>query len=246
MQKTEKLTKEEFYSLKPLNNMVFIERPEKDLGYTIRPSGLLIMTNTETMITNSHESYEAINVADSLPRWGYVSKIPEKLEFNERQFKNKKDNSQSWKMDWETKIEIKEGDKVWADYYSLNNCDMIECEGKEYWVVDYSNLIVSKREDEVIMLNGNVLFEQINEGLTSKFLELPENINKSKGVVRYVGSKNIRYVNKTRFDDIDVNTGDLVLFRNKVETLLEAKAHYKFEEKAFRYSQRPEIYAVLN
>jgi co-chaperonin GroES (HSP10) len=246
MNETTKLTRAEFDALKPINNKVVIRQPEKDLGYVVRPSGILLVTNPEIMNTNSHESYEEINVADSLPRWGYVAKIPGKLEFNERQYKNKKDDSQSWKMDWETDLEIEIGDKVWCNFFDLHHASQLECEGEKYWVVDYCNLIVAKRDDEAIMLNGNILFEQINEGLTSKFLQLPENINKSKGRVVHVGSKNKRYVNKSRFDDLDVWVGDLVLFRNKVETLLEAKGHTNFDERLLRYSTRPEIYAILN
>jgi co-chaperonin GroES (HSP10) len=258
------LTQKEFDRLKPINNNVIIEIVHRNEDDKTK-SGLILVTDYNSIYANDIPSAEKHDCSQHLDRWGVVTKVPERLYFNDfkPKFRNQY-NPKSWMMDWETDIEIKLGDQVWADYHSLLHSVILKVDdGKQYWVVNYQNLIVAKRkigrrpvlEDytltiyETIPLNGHCLFTRINEGLKSKFIILEEKINKDQGIVKYTGSKNKNYAyreNRHKFDDIEINKDDKVLFRWDVETLLEDKQHRFFEDEDLRYAQRCDVAGILN
>ena len=124
------------------------------------------------------------------------------------------------------------------------HCPIIKVENREYWVSKYDVLIVAKRGDEIIPLNDFCLFDQVDEGLKSKFLELPKAINKSLGIVRYNGTLTKRYNTKGRFDNVELHPGDEVVFRLPYECLLEDPQHRKFEDCDIRYEHRYNIQAI--
>jgi hypothetical protein len=111
------------------------------------------------------------------------------------------------------------------------------------------------RKDKIIPLNGYCLFNQINEGLTSKFLILDEKINKTKGITRFAGSRNReytqqwskgygRFIPSKKYDDIDIKPGDEVLFRTEANCLLENAQHRYFADEDLRYEQRWNIIGI--
>lgn len=248
-----KLTQNEFDNCRLLNNKVAIQivhRNSNDLK-----SGLIIVQDPDMFTSKDIKGAEEYDHSQHLDRWGVVAKVPDKLHFTPR---NNKTSANNWKCDWETTIEIVIGDKVWCDYFNLHYCPIIKTETNEYWIVNYQNLIVAKRQtiaagygdddisiEQTIPLNGYCLFEQINEGLTSKFLILNEKINKSKGIVKYVGSLNKNYSNIKRSDDVEIQPGQEVIFRTEAEVLLENPQHRFFEDCNLRYEQRHNIQAVI-
>jgi hypothetical protein len=222
------------------------------------------------LTAHSVETAEMHDSSQHLDRWGIVAKLPSKLKFAQ--------NSKTQGMDWDTDIEIQVGDLVWSDYYNLHHCPIFQVEEKQYWIVTYDCLIVAKRkmgqypeygttEDggriplsmntvyHTIPLNGYCLFNQINEGLTSKFLILDEKINKTKGITRFVGKRNReytqqwskgygRFIPSKKYDDIDIKPGDEVLFRTEANCLLENAQHRYFADEDLRYEQRWNIIGI--
>jgi co-chaperonin GroES (HSP10) len=239
------LSREEFESFRPINNNVVVEIPSTGTTETLK-SGIIIIkdvalipTYTTDQVVKDPSLVETVNntnEADLAARWGIVAKIPDHLSWNSN-------GKMHDKMDWDTDIEVSVGDSVWFTYFCALHCPILTVEDKKYWIIPYQTLVVAKTP-EIRMLNGYILFERFNDGLKSKFLELPEHINKKKGFIKYVGSKNRDYTNKNKCDDIDVSEGDFIMFRNEVETLLEAKEHRKFASEDYRYAQRCDISAV--
>jgi len=237
-----KLTAEEFNRIKLLNNNVAIEIVHRNEDEKTK-SGLIIIQDPDLFTAKDIKTAEEYDTSQHLDRWGVVAKLPDKLHFTP------KEQSSPWKCDWETEIEVRIGDEVWANYYDLHHCPIFRVEGRDYWIIQYQALIVAKRNytdltSQTILLNGYCLFEQINEGLKSKFLILDEKINKSKGIVKHVGSLNKNYCYANRSDDVEVNPGDEVIFRTEAECLLENSQHRHFEDCNLRYEQRFNIQAI--
>lgn len=248
-----KLTTEEFERIKPINNNVIIECviPDEE----VRPSGLIIVKDLEFFVSKSKESVEKQDQSAHLDRYGIVTKLPEKLDCK--------------KMDWETELEIKVGDQVWFDYHSGLHCPIIEVEKKSYRILTYDTLIVAKRllniyqnysgwilselqvdkngiGELIIPLNGYCLFEEISEIPKTKLIIPFKHTDKKIGIVKYTGNKNKSYKNKKKFDDVDINVEDKVIFRNQINNLLENEMYRKFSDEDLRYQQRADIFGVIN
>jgi len=255
----EHLTQREFDKMRMLNNNVCVEIPKKP-DIEKRASGILIIKDIALMPLYTKadlkkdpgiaDTVDSMEESDLAPRYGIVAKLPDYLKFNYT-------GRDSQKMDWSSEIEIQQGDMVWFVYYLAITCTILIVENKKYWVFPYQFLIVAKRNEKIICLNGYCLFTRINEGLQSKFLKLKEVINKQKGIVKYVGSPNKEYkpnyngeldavMPSKRYDDIEVEPGDKVIFRNKVELILEPKEHRTFSDEDLRYSQRAEIFCLIS
>jgi co-chaperonin GroES (HSP10) len=257
---TIEITQAEFDRMRMLNNNVAIEITHRNAEEKTK-SGLVIVQDPKMFSVHSVQAAEQYNVSQHMDRWGIVAKVPDRLIFA-------KDNKH-YGMDWETDMELKVGDLVWSDYYTLNcsvDTTIIKVEEKQYWIVTYDLLIVAKRKhdtgtwlnywyndskdgtvdswEEVIPLNDYCLFEQVNEGLKSKFLELPKVINKKFGIVKYNGKLTKRYNAKGRFDNVELRRGDEVVFRLEFECLLEDPQHRKFEDCDLRYEHRYNIQAI--
>jgi co-chaperonin GroES (HSP10) len=250
-----KLTTKEFDRLKPIGNNVIIECviPKEE----VRPSGLIIVKDPEFFVCKDKDGIEATDQSAHLDRYGIVRKTPESLNCK--------------KMDWETDMELKYGDMVWFDFHSGLHCPIIQVEDKEYRVMDYQDLIVAKRylsnfcgvidiaewihntgcipikdSYEIIPLNGYCLFEEISNLPKTKLILPFEHIDKQVGITRYVGNKNKSYRNKKKYDDMDIQINDKVIFRNQVNNLLENDMHRIFSDVPLRYQQRTDILGILN
>jgi co-chaperonin GroES (HSP10) len=105
--------------------------------------------------------------------------------------------------------------------------------------------LTSEQLKKVILLNGYCLFEQVFETPDSKLI-IEKQLNKSQGIVKYIGNRNKSYKNIKKFDDIDIQIGDKVLFRNETECLLENENHYKFDTVPLRYNQRADVLGLIN
>ena len=131
-------------------------------------------------------------------RYGVVVSVPEKFSFRAHG---------RYQTRWMTEIEVLPGDIVWVEHTGFLNSERIT-DGKDvYFVVDYQNLVVAKRDLKVIMLNGRVLLE-IFEKPQSDIL-ITERKQLSEGVIRYNGSNNKDY-KYPKFEDADVEVGDVV------------------------------------
>jgi hypothetical protein len=118
--------------------------------------------------------------------------------------------------------------------------------------IDERGIEINKNEFEsqwTIPLNGFCLFEQVFESPNTQLI-VNKHLNKKQGKVKYIGNRNKSYLkhkNKPeRYDDIEIKVGDIVIFRNETECLLENENHYKFDNVPLRYNQRADILGIIN
>jgi len=202
-------------------------------------SGILKAADLGELPESGQDGKQVYNPSDHANRWGEVIVVPESLWYDE-------DNKSG--MQWETEIEVKPGMLVWYDYLtSLNGLTYYDENKTEYKVVPYEYLYVAKEGDRIIPLNGYVLFERLHLKATSSLDVTTENkIDKDHGIVRYFGSKNKSYSIDVYSDDLDLQDGDLVLFKHQYEVLLEDSLHAQFDgEKMYRRAQRKDIDVVF-
>jgi len=76
-----------------------------------------------------------------------VIAVPDRLSFKE----------------WETEMELKVGDQVWVNYLSIMKGERVMVGDKTYILVPYEKIILAKRGDDIVMLNGYVLIEPVLE-----------------------------------------------------------------------------------
>ncbi len=104
------------------------------------------------------------------------------------------------------------------------NADEIECESKVYKSIPYQDCYCAKREiwvDKwtqkketiVIMLNGFILCEPVYlENVSALDVISQDKIDKSRGIVRFIGEPVKRYIREQYTDIADIQVGDLVQF----------------------------------
>lgn len=201
--------------------------------------------------TNSGIFTPAITQVDTVAlhviRTGTVVKKPEKLYYSQQ--------DSQYSMRWKTNIEIEIGDQVWLNPSTVNDYVFRE-NNKYYRVINYEDLIVAKRNDKIIMLNGFILLEPIiNEIQALKFTsKVQEN---DKGKIKYIGKKNEEYCipEYVQFDETvyrsdpdGIEEEDIVLFNKKdVPKLrnLEYDIYSKLDGKSYLIAQRYMIAAII-
>jgi co-chaperonin GroES (HSP10) len=191
-------------------------------------SGIILISSTDT----------DWNPAVHSDRYGIVYRVPPNLKFDHTPFS----------MTWETTIEIEEGDEVWFDFMNSENCIVIECDdGFEYKLLDYENLYVARRGNQIIPLNGYCLFgydevEEVKNGVIRPYAET----DKKFGNVLYTANPNTAYQTKMFSDHIDIEVGDRVMFGHRAHHyFMEDEQYQKFPEKV-RPVQRRNVAAVMD
>lgn len=178
-------------------------------------------------------------------RHGIVVKICNKLRFNQ-------DEGDINSIEYDTDIEIKEGDRVWFVYLDGLNC--VEFDVQEpyedgfrfvkYKMLRYDSLRVKKDESEIRTLNGYVLTEPFMETIKSTlFLNKKQNLY--KGIVAYTGTSNRRYKTPSLHDDPSIKAGDTILINHPYINMLEDKVH-KYFDKEYRIVKGSDIICKLN
>ena len=112
-----------------------------------------------------------------------VIAVPERLKFNE----------------WETEMQLKVGDKVWVNYLSIIKGERVQVGGEVYVLVPYEKIILTKRGDDLVMLNGYVLIEPVlEETQQSGIIILLKQAKQAsqRGYVRHMGIPNKRYTDE--------------------------------------------------
>lgn len=144
---------------------------------------------------------------------------------------------------WKTTIETEPNDIVWYDYMIGANCDTIITESNEYKLLDYFDLIVSKRGDEIVPLNGYCLFSMVEDKVNSPLAIDTGKMDARLGILEYAGSCNEYYFDGLT-DDKFLTVGHKCVFKNP-PIMLESAYYACFNlKKQYRISQRYNINAV--
>ena len=128
--------------------------------------------------------------------------------------------------------DVKPGDLVWFDYLSGINAKLFDVKGKYYYLLEYSSLIVRKRGDEVMPLNGMVLCEPIfkTERLGAYEVEL---VDPNNAIIRYMQGSD---------ENAELKPGDKIFTKSPV-MFLEDKTHLFFDGKMYRFLSLNKILA---
>lgn len=208
-------------------NQVIVEMTYSSEGATTR-SGIVYGFNRSVNYAEGSDSHPA-NLQEV---WGIVYKCPPKLYYNEND-----PNS----MEWDTDMELQESDVVYFSLIESANSHEVLCEGKTYKILPYADCYVAKRklvrsqigvdmglsEHQVIPLNGYVLCQSVAlKKLSELDVTSQDKIDRTRAIVRYVGTCNRSYKVKSYIDHQDLQPGDDVLLeRNTVHLPLERKSY---------------------
>lgn len=141
-----------------------------------------------------------------------VIAVPERLKFNE----------------WETEMQLRVGDKVWVNYLAIIKGERVQVDGNVYVLVPYEKIILTKRGDEIVMLNGYVLIEPVlEEKQESEIVILLKQAKQAsqRGYIRHMGIPNKRYTDEIHTDEIDIKIGDMVGLKHGYNSKLESSYH---------------------
>lgn len=130
--------------------------------------------------------------------------------------------------EWETDMQLQVGDKVWVSRLTIMKAEKIYVGEITYLKVPYESIILAKRGEEIIMLNGYVLLEPIQKAKIKSDLIIlapSKEEHQDRGIVRYMGIPNKRYTDETQSDDCDISIGDRVLLGRKYNPKLESSYH---------------------
>jgi len=235
-------------------NHVIVEIPYSTEGAKTK-GGIIVGFNKDILYAEGDDAHNA----DLQEVWGIVYKCPEKLYYDEK-------DSES--MPWETEMELWWGDRVWFGLIESANAQEILCEGKTYKILPYQDLYVAKRSFpgaeihhpnyfggtdpyyEVIPLNGYVLCQTTNLKKMSDLDVISEDkIDKSRAIVRFVGTPNKRYKTKGYSDIEDLQPGDEVMLEARTPLLFLERKKYMASfagDNLYIILPRRKIIAVIN
>jgi len=227
-----RLTKEELNNFIPTNNMVLLE--------SVEDMKMVRFGDLEINIDNDFQPENHVRIINR------VVAVPRNLKFSTdpQRFKT---------MEWDTEMELKYNDLVWINYLAGIKAIQVECEGKYYILIPYSQIYLARREkfikttnrmrETVIVLNGYVIIEPITEK-ASDILDVAEKKNMRVAHVRLLGRPNNKYKNPDLVEDNYIRTGDRVVMKNVHHRKLESNVHARFN-KDFYVTQRPRILGIL-
>lgn len=166
------------------------------------------------------------NEADHVARFGEVVSVPDTLVYGVNE------------LNWKTEMEVEPGDSVFWGIMAGANAPVIHVGDDLFYVMNYSDLIMRKRGDELYPLNGYAILEKVTNKTRRNGLELDcgDFQDKQLGVVKYVGRAN-DYYRGTKAVDADVEPGDEVVFANNFWTKLESEVFSVIDEE-LGYCQR--------
>lgn len=220
------------------------ERSLGELNYDIRPINNKVILRVDYDPEEEKTEagiYKGSGWWDStghLVRYGEVVSVCDKL------FEREEDG---FGVEWGTEVEVQVGDTVYMSKMESYNAPLFKKDGKIYFVVDYSELVLRIRDGVVYPLNGYLIVEKVEETAKANglILDFSKHQNKKKGIVREVGSKLRYYFPKSsNIVDAEVEKHDLVLFSLSGFTTLEDSRYAKLD-KNLGYIQRRWVIAKL-
>lgn len=211
---------------------------KEDSIYNIVPCSNRLLVKVNLVDCTKNGLYVANKDWDSdgstVTRFGTVVSLP-------RKFYHRKDGS-SFGVEWDTEIEAKIGDVAYFGIMEGTDAPMIICGTDTYFLVDYSEIRVLVRGEEVIPANGFVIVEEFSDGIKSDFLitDFASKANHKKGIVKYVGKRNKSYYNgdESTCDPKELNIGETVLLQISAWTRLEDQRFFSLGKNLGYVQQR--------
>jgi len=168
-------------------------------------SGIIYGFNEDLTYGNPEDTDTSSHSADLAEVWGVVKGVPNGLYYNQ--------SDPSHSMPWNCDMDLQYGDVVWYNVIEAKNSVEIECENDIYKLIPYQDCYVAKRKGEVICLNGYVLCEHAYFEEKSRLAPPGQKkIDKTRGIIKYFGKPNKRYLRQEYNDFIDLREGDEVVF----------------------------------
>jgi len=165
------------------------------------------------------------------------------------------------RMLWENTNEIQTGDYAIYSYesaiYAMDEMHgrlIFDEDGDVYFLIDYEDLFVVKRNDQVIPVNGYLLVSPLGEKSSSAFTISKEDNNSARyGTIEYIGTRNTQYIaaGKNRDDVFDfeenISQGDIIIFSRDSDLPLEYNLHRSLSDrsKLFFRLQRKDIDGII-
>lgn len=176
------------------------------------PSAYSKMLHNEVKI-GSFDVNTSYELAMHTPRYGELVCNPERLYFG------------IGGMSWETSIQTQVGDTVWFNYLiclmalgrlanpvsKSDEENYVICGDDIYVILPYEGLVVAKRGEQVICLNGYVMGIQIKEE-QSDILKM-DKVKTGKVKLTHVGVPIENYLEGEFVPSADVQVGDVVMVR---------------------------------
>jgi co-chaperonin GroES (HSP10) len=203
----------------PYRGLVLIKPVSKE--GTVTKAGILIGFNPDTKYVEEEGSH----IADMTITEGKVIALP----------------LHHYTEGYTIPCEVEVGDHVHFNYFA-------SLHGTDVWVGKDDGLVAAKRGEEVIILNGYVILEAVEEEKRDNGIYSPAHTDNTRGIVRYMGGKRV-YDSPHLTDEIDLEIGDTVLIRKGAPVVPLERQKYlaTFDNgKMYRRVKRNDIAAVLN
>lgn len=224
------ITSGEVTAMFPCNNWVLL-RPLQDNSKIKTESGVELYMDTD---------YKPENHAKVLCE---VLAIPKQLIYNKKR--------KEYSMEWKTEMNVKIGEKVIINYLKSLDAEKYNhfvVNGEKLYLVPYSSLYLAMRNNQIIMLNGYMLMEQISKKSKFGSILAPNEYEFKKGnrraIVRYMHEPNLEYIYQSHVDDDIMSEGDQVILSYGFNRKAENELH-KILDKDYLVVQRYQIAAVL-
>lgn len=195
------------------SNLVLVQMDkEKDLETN---SGIKVNFNPDLEYGLINEEDRSSHIADNAAVMGIIIKQVDRLYYLP------KDTART--MSWDTDVETRVHDIVWFHAMASKNANEIEVDGIVYKSIRYEDLYVAKRLVKVdsipeiwrIPLNGNIILETVLKPKISKLDVRPDEIDMTRGIVRWNGTNNRSYETGAQADMKGLKKGDLVMIDQK-------------------------------
>lgn len=209
-------------NLKPQNNYVLCRRVGNNLTATTK-SGIQKVSSIYSVDQFTPQNTERVFEVVSLP-----DELEEKFGF------------------WKTQIDVQKGDIVIVEYYESMFSKVVMVGDQEYRFISYYKIITKVKDNELIPINGYLIFTQVKLSYGT-FLHITDkmaNVQDPRyGIIEYLSPANEYYTKDTKDNAdkyVDVSKGDKVVFIMPLDRFappLEHKIH-RILDKQYYYCHR--------
>lgn len=112
-------------------------------------------------------------------------------------------------FDYDTEVEVKEGDIVYWNYFSFLNHQPIVVGEKKYLLVDYHDIIFRIRDEKITPVNGNALFAPVPEKISFAEFESVKDVTE-KWIIHTLPERLPSFRNQRHYTDVNWEIGDKV------------------------------------